>query len=97
MKEGLSEVASEQRPKGAEKCTLCMCGGNFQAERAVCAKGLGQDPGCWKNSQGAYVAGVERMRGREGGGRGREGPEQVLQGLGASEEAWASIPQRLEP
>lgn len=50
MKEGLSEAASEQRPKGAEKCTLCMCGGNSQAERAVCAKGLGQDPGCWKNS-----------------------------------------------
>lgn len=27
------------------------------------------------------MAGAERMRGREGGGRGREGPEQVLQGL----------------
>ena len=86
IREGRSEVASEQRPKGAEKCTLWVSGRNSQAEGTVCAKAQGQDPGCWRNSQGARVAEAEWVRGREGGGKCREGPEQVVQGLGGFRE-----------
>ena len=36
---------------------------------------------CGRNSQEAHVAGAKWARGREGGGKGREGTGQVLQGL----------------